>query len=279
MDLVDQIIQIRKERGITQQQLADMTGILQPVIARVESKKSRPTIDFVQKLLDALDLTISLEDSFYCPKEINIIIKDLKRRRDSIGESGDKTYIFGKKYVLKISDNIDRLREEKDKSNWLNKYLLSSKTVKYIEENGKGYLLRNYINGHTLVEKQYLENPYRLISILKEVVNTLRKLDDCACPFKSKENDGTDFVHGDLCLPNIVIDDNDKLIGFLDVSNVGKGDKEYDYSWLLWSFEYNLKTKEYSDLLLKELGIAINPQKFLSYTIPTLIETCFKKEK
>ena len=51
MDLVDQIIQVRKERGISQQQLADMTGILQPVIARVESKKSKPTIDFVQKLL------------------------------------------------------------------------------------------------------------------------------------------------------------------------------------------------------------------------------------
>ena len=126
MDLVDQIIQIRKERGISQQQLADMTGILQPVIARVESKKSRPTIDFVQKLLDALDLTISLEDSFYCPKEINKIIKDLNRRRGSFGESGDKTYIFGKKYVLKISDNTERLREEKDKSNWLNKYLLMS---------------------------------------------------------------------------------------------------------------------------------------------------------
>lgn len=279
MDLVDQIIQVRKERGISQQQLADMTGILQPVIARVESKKSRPTIDFVQKLLDALDLTISLEDSFYCPKEINKIIKDLKRRRDSFGKSGDKTYIFDKKYVLKISDNIGRLREEKDKNNWLNKYLLSSKTVKYIEENGKGYLLRNYINGHTLVEKQYLEDPYRLISILKGVVNALRKLDDCACPFKSEENNGSDFVHGDLCLPNIVVDDNDKLIGFIDVSNAGKGDKEYDYSWLLWSFEYNLKTKEYSNLLLKELGITINPQKFLSYTIPTLFETRFKKEK
>lgn len=279
MDLIDQIIQVRKERGISQQQLADMTGILQPVIARVESKKSRPTIDFVQKLLDALDLTISLEDSFYCPKEINKITKDLKRRRNSFGRSGDKTYIFDKKYVLKISDNIGRLREEKDKNNWLNKYLLSSKTVKYIEENGKGYLLRNYINGHTLVEKQYLEDPYRLISILKGVVNALRKLDDCACPFKSEENNGSDFVHGDLCLPNIVVDDNDKLIGFIDVSNAGKGDKEYDYSWLLWSFEYNLKTNEYNNLLLEELGITINPQKFFSYTIPTLFETRSKKEK
>ena len=271
MDLIDQIIQIRKELGISQQQLAKMTGILQPVIARVESKKSRPTIDFVQKILDALDLTLSLTDSFYCPHEISKIIRGLKRKRDSSGRSGDKVYIFENKYFLKISSDTYKLKEEKEKTDWFNEHYLSHKTVKYIEENNKGYLLRRFIKGHTLIEKRFLDNPMRLISILKNVVKTLRGLDKEYCAFTSKGNVGNDFVHGDLCLPNIVVDDNDNLVGFIDVSNAGKGDKEYDYSWLLWSFEYNLKTKEYNQILLKELGISIDESKYVSYTLPKLI--------
>ena len=278
MDIVDQIIQIRKERGISQQQLAELTGILQPVIARVESKRSRPTIDFVQKLLDALDLKVSLEDSFYCPNEIMILIKGLDRKRCFLGRSKDKTYIFNEKYVLKISDNIKELKKEQEKSDWLNHYSLCGKTVKYMEENGKGYFLRTFIKGHVLTEKQYLNNPNRLISILKNTIQTLRKLDQDSCPFLSNNNHGNDFVHGDLCLPNIIVDDNDKLVGFIDVSNCGKGDKEYDYSWLLWSFEYNLKTKDYSNKLLKQLGISIDPGKYVSYTLPELLDKQFDKQ-
>lgn len=272
MDLIDQIIQIRKKRGISQQKLADMTGILQPVIARIESKKSRPTIDFVNKLIEALDLKLSLENSFYCPDEITKIVKNLNREKCFSGRSGDKTYFFSRKYVLKISTNCRQLEEEKIKSDWLNNYSLCGRTINYIKENENAYYLRTYLDGHSLIEKQYLENPKRLIKILKEVVKTLRYLDGLDCPFKSKGSEGNDFVHGDLCLPNIIVDDNDKLIGFVDTSNAGIGDKEYDYSWLLWSFEHNLKTKKHSEELLKELKITINPQKFLSYTLPALLK-------
>ena len=271
MDIIDQIIQKRKEMGVSQQQLAYLTGILQPVIARIESKKSRPTIDFIQRILTVLDLKLSLEDTFYCPNEIMKHIKGLNRRRIYSGRSNNKTYIIGNKYVLKISNDIEQLRNEKEKTDWLNKYSLASKTVKYIEDDGIGYYLRTCLNGHTLIEKPYLNNPSQLISILKNVINTLRRLDKEDCPFASKDNEGDDFVHGDLCLPNIVVDNNGKLIGFIDLSNAGKGDKEYDYSWLLWSFEYNLKTKDYSETMLSELGITIDAGKYLKYTLPGFI--------
>lgn len=271
MDIIDQIIRARKEKGISQQQLADMTGIFQPVIARVESKKSRPTIDFIYKLLDALDLQLSLEDSFYCPKEIENKIKGPDRKRCSFGRSGSRTYSFDKKYILKISNNLKEIRNEKEKTDWFYSHSLSEKVVKYVEENGIGYLLRAYVNGHTLIEKRYLDNPSRLISILKEVITTLRNLDNEDCPFKSEESEGNDFVHGDLCLPNIVVDDNDKLVGFIDVSSAGKGDKEYDYSWLVWSFEYNLKSKDYTEQLLKELNISIDSRRYVSYVLPAII--------
>ena len=58
MDIIEKIVAIRKQRGISQQKLSEMTGVLQPVIARVESKKSSPTIEFLSKILSAL-LSIS----------------------------------------------------------------------------------------------------------------------------------------------------------------------------------------------------------------------------
>ena len=267
MDIVDQIVRARKQRSITQQKLAEMTGILQPVIARVEKKRSSPTIEFLSKILEALDLELSLTDSLDIPKGIFKIIKDLPREKISIGRSGDKVYLFGDKYLLKVSQDKEALRLEKEKTDWLNKQGFASKSLKYIEKPEKAYYLRTFLKGHTLIEKPYLDNPNRLIKILKKVISILRSLDEKDCPFESLDNKGKYFVHGDLCLPNIVVNDKDEILGFVDLSNMGKGDRLYDYSWLLWSFEYNLKTNQYSKLLLEELNIEISPSDYLAYVL------------
>lgn len=271
MDIIGKIVAIRKQRGISQQKLSEMTGVLQPVIARVESKKSSPTVEFLSKILNVLDLELSLVDSFESPKAIKKVINGLPHKRISVGRSGDKVFVFGEKYLLKISDDIKQLRLEKEKTEWVSQYIKSAKTIQYIEEDMCGYYLREYIRGHTLIEEQYINNPKRLINVLKEVVMELRKMDSFDCPFSSPDSIGNDFVHGDLCLPNILVDDNDHLIGFIDLSSCGKGDKQYDYCWLLWSFEYNLKTKQYSDLLLKELSIEINADDYLRYVTLKMI--------
>ena len=65
----------------------------------------------------------------------------------------------------------------------------------------------------------------------------------------------------------LVVDDEDNIAGFLDLSNLGLGDKMFDYCWLLWSFEYNLKTDHYNDLLLKELGITIGQDDYERYVV------------
>ena len=272
MDIIDKIVTIRKQRGISQQKLSEMTGILQPVIARVESKKSSPTIEFLSKVLTALDLELSLVDSFESPRSIKKIINGLPHKRINTGTSGDKVFVFGEKYLLKISNNTKQLRLEKEKNEWVSQYTNNLKTIQYIEEDMCGYYLREYIRGHTLIEEQYIKNPNRLINILKEVVIELRKMDSFECPFSSLDSIGNDFVHGDLCLPNILVDDNDHFIGFIDLSACGKGDKQYDYCWLLWSFEYNLKTKQYSDLLLKNLNVEIDAGDYLRYVVLKMID-------
>ena len=271
MDIIDKIIQIRKKRGISQQKLSDMTGILQPVIARVESKRSSPTIEFLTKVLNALDLELDLVDAFESPKEIKKIINGLPYKRINVGRSGDKVFVFENKYLLKISDNKAQLKLEKEKNDWINQHINGPKTIKYVEDEWNGYFLREYVAGHTLIEEQYLNNPNRLISILKNIVSILRSLDSLNCPFSSSDNEGNDFVHGDLCLPNILVDDNDNFVSFIDLSNSGKGDKQYDYCWLLWSFEYNLKTNSYSEELLKELNIEIDQGLYLKYVITNIV--------
>lgn len=267
MDIIDQIIEIRKKRGISQAKLAEMLGISQPVIARVEAKRSSPTIEFLEKIFNVLDLELMVVNAFNAPREINKIIKDLPYKRINIGRSGDKVYVFEDRYLLKISNDKELLRLEKEKNDWINEHIPGPKTIKYIEDERQGYYLREYISGHTLIEEQYLSNPDRLISILKKVVDILRSLDRLDCPFNSLDNNGTCFVHGDLCLPNIVVDDNDNFVGFLDLANSGIGDKQYDYCWLLWSFEYNLKTKQYNHMLLKELGVEFDPSDYLRYVL------------
>jgi len=68
-------------------------------------------------------------------------------------------------------------------------------------------------------------------------------------------------------LPNIYVNENDEFIGFIDLDNAGLGDKWYDYSWLLWSLEYNLKTDKYNRILLDKLNLEFNKDKYDKYIL------------
>ena len=199
------------------------------------------------------------------PLEIKNIVGNLSYTKDDIGRSDDFVYIFENKYVLKISKNITKLTEEKEKNDWLKKYIPGPKSLCLIIHNNYIFYLRECLQGKSLISKDILNNPLLLVDILSNIINILRNLDKVECPFKSDENEGKDFVHGDLCLPNLFINEKNEFIGFIDVGNCGKGDKFYDYSWLLWSFEYNLKTNKYNELLLNKIGYNINDIKYNEY--------------
>jgi aminoglycoside phosphotransferase len=72
------------------------------------------------------------------------------------------------------------------------------------------------------------------------------------------------LIHGDFCLPNILAIDN-KIVGFIDLGDAGIGDPWRDYAWCIWSLEYNLKTKDYTPLLLKKLNISFDEEKYKKY--------------
>ena len=53
-------INLRKERGITQQEIADRTGIKRTNVARIESGRNAPTIEVLVKLAVALDMELEI---------------------------------------------------------------------------------------------------------------------------------------------------------------------------------------------------------------------------
>jgi len=57
---IDNMVNIRKEKGFTQKELAAACGLTQSVIARIENKKSVPTIATLCKIIYALDATIQI---------------------------------------------------------------------------------------------------------------------------------------------------------------------------------------------------------------------------
>lgn len=53
--IIDELIELRKTRGLTQRELAKAANLAQPAIARLESKAATPQLDTLLKVAAALD--------------------------------------------------------------------------------------------------------------------------------------------------------------------------------------------------------------------------------
>lgn len=60
-DLIRRMVEERHRKGLSQQNIADATGIAAPNIARFESCKQVPTLQLLAKYADALDMQIRIE--------------------------------------------------------------------------------------------------------------------------------------------------------------------------------------------------------------------------
>ena len=58
--LIGKMIEAREEKGLTQRELAKISGTKQPAIARIESLKTTPQIDTLFKVLYPLGYTIEI---------------------------------------------------------------------------------------------------------------------------------------------------------------------------------------------------------------------------
>lgn len=61
--IIDTLIKQRKEKGLTQKELAQEAELTQSVIARMESKKAIPQLDTLLKVVDALGCNLKIISS------------------------------------------------------------------------------------------------------------------------------------------------------------------------------------------------------------------------
>ncbi|MBP3849105.1 MAG: helix-turn-helix transcriptional regulator [Pyramidobacter sp.] len=60
VELIGKLITARKERGLSQKKLEELTGVKQPVIARMEKGITNPQVDTLNKLLSALGMKLAV---------------------------------------------------------------------------------------------------------------------------------------------------------------------------------------------------------------------------
>ena len=73
--IIGELIEAREERGISQKKLEELSGVKQPIIARMERGKTSPQIDTILKVLAPLGKTLAvvpLEKSKTKKKEVTI---------------------------------------------------------------------------------------------------------------------------------------------------------------------------------------------------------------
>lgn len=58
--IMSELIEARNEKGISQKKLEGMSGVSQPVIARMETGKTSPQLDTVLKVLASLGKTLAV---------------------------------------------------------------------------------------------------------------------------------------------------------------------------------------------------------------------------
>lgn len=60
MAIIDELIELRKSKGLTQRELAKAANLAQPAIARLESKAAIPQLDTLLKVANALNCELEL---------------------------------------------------------------------------------------------------------------------------------------------------------------------------------------------------------------------------
>ncbi len=202
------------------------------------------------------------------------IIGDRTLIRRIIGRNSQRVYAVGKDLYLKISSDLASLRRERDTDIWLEGKLPGGMTTPRVgaydevvdptDGTTYGYLLTTAVHGTPACSPPYIKDPLHLCDFLAEGLHIFHSLPTAGCPAASSDPDHNTVIHGDFCLPNIILH-RSRVSGFVDLGQVTVGDPWEDYAWCLWSLEYNLKTDAYNQLLLDKIGITFDEEKYKKY--------------
>ncbi len=60
-DIINAMIKVRKEKGLTQKQLSELTGISQSDISRIENGTRNPSLEMIKRLATGMGMRLKLE--------------------------------------------------------------------------------------------------------------------------------------------------------------------------------------------------------------------------
>ncbi|WP_052292893.1 helix-turn-helix domain-containing protein [Desulfofarcimen acetoxidans] len=63
LEVIAQIVKARKQRGLSQQEVADRAGVTQQVVSRLENRSHSPNLKNLVKITNALELKIQVVDN------------------------------------------------------------------------------------------------------------------------------------------------------------------------------------------------------------------------
>lgn len=74
------------------------------------------------------------------------------------------------------------------------------------------------------------------------------------------------LCRGDYCLPNVLIDEQHRVTGYLDLGELGTADRWWDLAVATWSVTWNLGPG-WEDLFLEAYGIKLDPERCAYYRL------------
>ena len=120
-------------------------------------------------------------DDLYIPEDIRQLIRGLPYTVDGTGMSGSQVLLFPE-LVLKIG-RLSALTPGMVKvMHWLEGKLPAPRVLRFEADGEKEYLLMTRMTGKMACDRQYLEQPDLLFSLLAEALHMLWKVDWTDCP-------------------------------------------------------------------------------------------------
>ncbi len=193
------------------------------------------------------------------PEELRYLFEDAEVY-DSSCSPNAKVWYSDRGYYVKVSEK-GSLKKEAELTELFARKGMGVRMVSYLSEE-KDYLVTESAEGEDALH--YLDNPERLCEVLAEAMRYLHSqpiadvpLSPCMEQYAALEKEQKikrdTFIHGDFCLPNIMLKGG-KFSSFIDLGLAGVGDKHIDIYWALWSLNHNLRTDKYTDCFLDFYG-------------------------
>jgi kanamycin kinase len=136
-------------------------------------------------------------------------------------------------YVKRAAD----LKAEHERTVWLAGRLPVPDVLGLFHEMGDDWLLTRAMPGVPLSDAGLGWAPLRVAVRLGEILREIHSVEAADCPF-GKRAPGHVLIHGDYCLPNVLVED-ERFSGLIDVGRAGLGDPLDDLAAGVWTLQYN----------------------------------------